>query len=66
MTVAVFTVYHAKHSKKVVAIFTRVFVRDVQDWWVIDIVDHEAIDYRILATFGAFAVDTQAEYKEDL
>jgi hypothetical protein len=61
-----FTVYHAKHSKKVVAIFTRVFVRDVQDWWVVDIVDHEAIDYRVLATFGAFTVDTQAEYKEDL
>ncbi len=61
-----FTVYHGTHSKKVVAIFTRVFVRDVQDWWVVDIIDHEAIDYRILATFGAFSVDTQAEYKEDL
>ncbi len=61
-----FTLYHPTHSQKIIAIFSRVFVRDVQDWWIADIIDQEAIDYRVLISFGALAVDTQGEYIEDI
>jgi uncharacterized protein YxjI len=61
-----FTIYHPEHFQKIIAIYSRIFVRDVQDWWVVDIIDSEAIDYRVLISFGAFAVDTQGEYKEDI
>lgn len=60
-----FTIYHPKHEQKILATYNRVFVRDVQDWWMVDIIDPEAIDPRLLITFGAFAVDTQGEYRKD-
>jgi hypothetical protein len=60
-----FVIYHPTHSQKILAIYTRVFVENVQDWWQIDIVEPGAIDWRLLISFGAFAVDTQAEYRAD-
>lgn len=60
-----FNIYHAHHSQKIVAALNRAFVRDVQDWWTVDIIDAEAIDPRLLISFAAFVVDTQVEYKKD-
>jgi hypothetical protein len=60
-----FNIYHAYHTQKLLATLNQIFVRDVQDWWTVDIIDSEAIDPRVLISFGAFAVDTQAEYRKD-
>lgn len=60
-----YTVYHPHHNQKIIASFNRVFIRDAQDYWIIDVIDPEAIDPRLLVSFGAFAVDTQATFRPD-
>lgn len=60
-----FTVVDPKNEARIIASFHRVFVENIADHWTISIEDENAIDLRILLSFGAFALDKQAYFRED-
>lgn len=60
-----FTVSDPVNEVKTLANFRRVFVKDVTDHWVITINDPEAIDLRLLYSFGAFVIDNQNDFRID-
>lgn len=60
-----FTITDPNNEFKSIAHLHRIFVRDVVDHWTISIFDHSAIDHRLIYSFGAFAIDNQAGFRED-
>lgn len=60
-----FTVSDPANEKKTIAHFRRKFIKEVTDHWVISINDPEAIDFRLLYTFGAFVLDNQNDFRLD-
>lgn len=60
-----FNICKSSNSIKSIAYFHRIFVHGITDYWTITIVDPQAIDIRMLLSFGAFAIDHQAKFRED-
>lgn len=60
-----FTVYDPVNDKRIIASYNRIFERDVLDHWEIEVIDTKSIDLKVLVSFGAFAIDTQEQFRED-
>lgn len=60
-----FTISDPANEKKTIAHFRRKFIKELTDHWVITIIDPEAIDFRLLYTFGAFVLDNQSDFRLD-
>lgn len=60
-----FTLSDPKNETKTIANYRRIFEKDVIDHWVITINDSDAVDLRLLYSFGAFVLDNQSDFRKD-
>jgi uncharacterized protein YxjI len=60
-----FSVFDPTNETRTIANFRRVFVEGITDYWTMTFNDLSAIDSRILFSFAAFALDKQADFRED-
>jgi len=60
-----FTIVDPEYENKYIASFRRNFIQNTTDYWKVNVYDTNAIDLRVLKIFGAFAADTQDDFKKD-
>lgn len=60
-----FTLVHPEKPARVIARFSREYVPGTIDSWNVKVYHGEDIDMRLIKIFSAFAIDSQAEFKED-
>lgn len=59
------TLVDPKNEACILASYHRIFVDNLTDHWTIAIEDTNAIDLRLLLSFGAFVLDNQSYFRED-
>lgn len=62
---ASFSIVDAETESRLIANFTRHFVKDVTDHWSVDVYDRTTVLPEVIKIFAAFAIDTQEYFKED-